>query len=206
MRSIIFLFILSSLQVFAQEYKSIKDPNDCKDKLEKKHQNLNSVQADFTESTHTALLSTPQKASGKMYYKKTNKIRWEKSKPTSQIILMNGKNIRIQENGKEVSDATTKATMKRIQTMMVNMMTGSFLNEVEFSIKYSESSVNYKLNLTPKNDKLKRYIQEIVLVFRKSDCDLKELTLVSSSTNKIVYTFSNMVHNESILETLFTKF
>lgn len=200
------MFILSSLQVFAQEYKSIKDPNDCKDKLEKKHQNLNSVQADFTESTHTALLSTPQKASGKMYYKKTNKIRWEKSKPTSQIILMNGKNIRIQENGKEVSDATTKATMKRIQTMMVNMMTGSFLNEVEFSIKYSESSVNYKLNLTPKNDKLKRYIQEIVLVFRKSDCDLKELTLVSSSTNKIVYTFSNMVHNESILETLFTKF
>lgn len=203
---IILLSLFLSEFIFAQTYTAIKDSKVCKQELEKKHQSIKSVESNFTESTHSSVLTTPQKGSGKMYYQKEGKIRWEKTKPNSQIILMNGKTIRIQENGKEVSDATTKTAMKRIQSLMVKMMTGSFLNDADFTISYFENSSNYKLVLSPKNEKLKRYISEIELIFKKSDLSLKELSLEKNTSNKIVYSFSGMKYNETIDNTKFTNF
>lgn len=197
---------LISITAFGQSYNLLNNNKTCKDELEKKHQDIKAVQADFTESTHSSLLATPQKGSGKMLYKKSDKIRWEKIKPESQVILMNGKSIRIQEKGKEISDATTKTAMKRIQGLMVKMMTGSFLNETEFNIKYYGNSSSYKLVLTPINERLKRYIQTIVLIFKKSDLSLTELSLEKNANDKIVYSFSNMKYNGSIDDTNFTKF
>lgn len=202
--SLFFLLLGSSL--FAQEYTKISDPKACKTALEKQHKDTKSIQADFSETASSSLLSTPQKGSGKMYYKKENKIRWEKIKPDSQIILINGKEVKLQEKGKEVNSASSKMVVKKIQQLMVQMMTGEFLNEKDFKISYYENKSNYKLVLTPKSDKMKRYVAEISLIFGKDDLLLKELTMKQNDTDKLVYNFSNMQQNGTINDTKFTTF
>ncbi len=201
------LFFLSlSTTISAQEYTKINDPKACKAALEKQHKETKSIQADFTETTTSSLLTAAQKGSGKMWYKKENKIRWEKSKPESQVILINGKAVKLQEKGKEVSSASSKIVVKKIQSLMVQMMTGEFLNEKEFKISYFENKSNYKLILTPKSDKMKRYVSEINLIFSRKELTIKELTMMTDSDNKLVYSFSNMEVNGTINDTKFTTF
>lgn len=200
------LFIAISGASFAQEYTKIPDPKGCKTALEKQHKETKSIQSDFSETASSSLLSAPQKGSGKMWYKKEDKIRWEKTKPESQIILINGKTVKLQEKGKEVSSASSKMVVKKIQQLMVQMMTGDFLNEKDFKISYYESKTNYKLVLTPKSDKMKRYVAEISLIFGKEQLLLKELTMKQNETDKLVYSFTNMQQNGTINDSKFTTF
>lgn len=200
------LFIAISGASFAQEYTKISDTKSCKAALEKQHKETKSIQSDFSETSSSSLLSTPQKGTGKMWYKKEDKIRWEKTKPESQIILINGKTVKLQEKGKEVSSASSKMVVKKIQQLMVQMMTGDFLNEKDFKISYYESKTNYKLVLTPKSDKMKRYVAEISLIFGKEQLLLKELTMKQNETDKLVYSFTNMQQNGTINDSKFTTF
>ncbi|MNE05709.1 lipoprotein chaperone [compost metagenome] len=200
------LFLTVSGASFAQEYTKLSDPKACKTALEKQHKETKSIQSDFSETASSSLLSTPQKGSGKMWYKKEDKIRWEKTKPESQIILINGKTVKLQEKGKEVSSASSKMVVKKIQQLMVQMMTGDFLNEKDFKITYYESKTNYKLVLTPKSDKMKRYVAEISLIFGKEQLLLKELTMKQNETDKLIYSFTNMQQNGTINDSKFTTF
>ena len=204
--SSLFLFLLFSTTLSAQDFAKIADPKACKATLEKQHKETKTIQADFTETATSPLLTTAQKGSGKMWYKRENKIRWEKSKPESQIILINGKTVKLQEKGKEVSSASSKMVVKKIQGLMVQMMTGEFLNEKEFKIGYYENKSNYKLVLTPKSDKMKRYVSEIILIFTKKEGTIKELTMMTDKDNKLVYSFSNMEVNGTINDSKFTTF
>lgn len=204
--SSLFFLLLFSATLSAQDFAKITDPKGCKAALEKQHKETKAIQADFTETTTSPLLTAAQKGSGKMWYKKENKIRWEKSKPESQIILINGKTVKLQEKGKEVSSASSKMVVKKIQGLMVQMMTGEFLNEKEFKISYYENKSNYKLVLTPKSDKMKRYVSEIILVFNKKELTIKELTMLTDDNNKLVYSFSNMEVNGTINDSKFTTF
>ncbi len=200
------LFLAVSGASFAQEYTKLSDPKACKAALEKQHKETKSIQSDFSETASSSLLSTPQKGIGKMWYKKEDKIRWEKTKPESQIILINGKTVKLQEKGKEVSSASSKMVVKKIQQLMVQMMTGDFLNEKDFKITYYENKTNYKLVLTPKSDKMKRYVAEISLIFGKEGLLLKELTMKQNETDKLVYSFTNMQQNGTINDSKFTTF
>ncbi|MNJ89041.1 Outer-membrane lipoprotein carrier protein precursor [compost metagenome] len=207
MKLITSLFLLVvTMQVYSQEYTKITDSKTCKAALEKQHKETKSIESDFTETSTSPLLTTPQKGSGKMWYKKENKIRWEKMKPESQVILINGKTVKLQEKGKEVSSASSKMVVKKIQGLMVQMMTGEFLNEKEFKISYYENKTNYKLILTPKSDKMKRYVSEINLLFAKKELTLKELVMLTDNDTKLVYSFSNMEVNGTINDTKFATF
>lgn len=203
--SLFILFALST-QLSAQEYTKIADSKACKAALEKQHKETESIKADFSETATSALLTTAQKATGKMWYKKSDKIRWEKTSPESHIILINGKTVKMKDKGKEVTNASAKMVAKKIQQLMVQMMTGEFLNEKDFKIVYFESKSNYKLVLTPKNDKMKRYVAEISLIFDKKELIIKQLTMSQDESSKLDYKFSNTELNTSIADSKFTTF
>ncbi len=200
------LFLLVSSISFGQEYKKISSPATCKKSIQDHHKSTKSITADFTEKVHSAMFESPQKGSGKLFYKQSDKIRWEHTEPKKQVILINGKSVKMSENGKEVTNATSKAVIKKIQNMMIQMLSGDFLNEKDFNIAYYENANNYKLVLTPKNDRMKRYISQVDLIFEKKALVLKEMSMVEDESEKIVYTFTNTQVNGTIDETKFTKF
>jgi outer membrane lipoprotein carrier protein len=200
------LFTLITSISFAQDYKKISNPASCKKAIQDQHKSAKSISADFHEKVYSEMFETPQKGSGKMFFKQSQKIRWEHTAPKKQVILINGKNVRMSENGKEVKNTASKTILKKVQNIMLQMLSGEFLEEKDFTITYFENTVNYKLVLTPKNDRMARYIAQVELIFEKKSLVLKEMSLIEKENEKIVYTFTNVQVNGAIDESKFTIF
>lgn len=197
--------LLFTCAVSAQEYKKLDQPETCKQALQKKHEDLRTLKADFEEISYNSMLNDQQKSSGIFYFKQNGKIRWENQSPQKRAILINEKNVKLYEDGQEIKNATTKMVVKRVQDLMVKLISGDFLNEADFNISYYENKTNYKLILIPKQARLKKYVQKMELVFNKSTLLLNDLSLFSSDSDKVVYKFTNAKANTSISDTVFTK-
>jgi outer membrane lipoprotein carrier protein len=202
----VIVFSLTFWNCFTQNFKRIENPAVIKNRLEEAHRETKSFSADFIETAHSSMFVKPQKGKGKVYFKKPEKIRWEQTDLKNQIILLNGKSIRISKGGKEVTNEQSKIVFKRIQNMMIQMLSGSFLNEKDFKILYYERNEQIKLHLLPKNQRLSRYIKRIELLFDKKTLTLLEMTMIEDETEKMVYTFFNVSINKTLNDSLFNQF
>ncbi len=80
-----------------------------------------------------------------------------------------------------------------------------FLNEKDFTIAYYENNSNYKLVLTPKNDRMKKRISKIELVFDKTSLLLEQMSMHESADQKVVYVFDSVKTNETIADSKFNQ-
>ena len=175
----------------------------CKTAILKHHQVVKSLTADFSETVYSSMYQQPQKGKGVLKYKDPGKIRWEHLSPKKQAVLINGKSLQLYENGQKVSNPNAKVIAKKVQQLMMQMFSGQFLDEKEFSIQYFENSTAYKLELRPKSERLKRYISRIDLVFEKANLTMKEMCMIEGPTDRILYRFDNVFINQSIPDNQF---
>ncbi|MBL1280469.1 MAG: outer membrane lipoprotein carrier protein LolA [Fluviicola sp.] len=201
-----FALLFVSFGANAQSYSKVKDLAKCKQLINAKAKKTNSISGDFTEEIHSSMFNSAKKASGKMHYEKENKIRWEHLSPKKQIILIDGKKVRMMENGKENTSSTSNRIVKKVQGLMLQLFNGDFLNEKEFSISYYENTKNYKLVLKPKSSRMSKYISSIEMIFDKKLISLTQLALKETEEDKIIYKFTNIVFDKDIPNTIFTKF
>lgn len=202
---VLFFFVTCSV-VWSQEYKKITNPSECKKIIQGHHLSTKSLTADFSEKVFSSMFIVPQKGTGKLYYKQNQYIRWEHKEPQQKVILINGKSIRMSANGKEIAGAKTKFAGKKIQEMITQMLTGAFLDEKDFTVMYYESANLYKLVLTPKNNRISKYISAIDLLFDKKSLVLLEMHMIEEENERIEYTFSNYQMNGIISDDKFLKF
>ncbi len=205
-RFILFILLIVANTTFGQSFTKISNSSTCKAKINAKAKETKSISADFEEVMYSSMFKTPKKAKGKLLYKDPSKIRWEHISPKKQIILIDGAKARFQENGKEVTNPTANKVVKKIQGLMVQLFSGDFLNEKEFSVSYYESSSQHKLILKPKSSRMSRYISSIELLFSKKTALLDEMTMIETAEDKLVYSFSNTQTNGSISDSKFTQF
>src|ERR1700741_1966992 len=92
----VFFVLLSITSASAQEMKSLDSTDKFVLRLKETSKKTNSIVADFTEEKISSYLKEPQKSSGVFYYKKANKLRWEKTKPLKYIFISNGDKVKIQ--------------------------------------------------------------------------------------------------------------
>ena len=210
MFSMIRLLLISSLFFsfisISDGYTLVKDSSICSRKILEKSTLTNTLSANFSERKISSLYNTPKTAKGKLFFKKNDKIRWEHFDPNHQVILINGKKIKYQENHKEIKNTTSTMVVKKIQKLMLNLINGNFLAQKEFLINYYENNQNYKLILKPLNKKIGRYLSEVDLIFDKNSLELKEMELCENETEKVEYTFSNIQINKSIDDSNFSNF
>jgi|TARA_R110000737_G_scaffold352922_1_gene401053 outer membrane lipoprotein carrier protein len=204
--SLLLVFTFVSLSYFAQDFKKISDPTACRASILKKQKATKTLTADFKETIYSSMFNTPQKANGELNYKQTDKIRWEHTSPTKKVMLIDGSKIKYSENGVEIKDPSTKAVVKKIQNLMVKMLSGDFLDGKDFTIYYYESGSEFKLKLKPKSSRMSKYIESVVLIFNKSDLLLNEMSLIEDEDEKIVYSFNNVKSNSTISDSKFQSF
>lgn len=203
---LIFLLLALCSPVFTQDFPKAKNPTSIKQKIEQKHHSTKTIRADFQEEVSSVMFATTQKGNGTLDFKKEDKIRWETLHPQKQIILINGSSIKLSENGKNVSNPATTKVVKKVQGLMLSMLSGDFLSEKDFSIEYYENAKFYKLVLRPKHPRMSKYVVQIDLLFHKSTLLLHQMYLLESKEQKVVYTFSNVKANESINDQRFNQF
>ncbi len=204
-RILIGTFLFLAITSFGQSWTRIKNTSDCKSKIEQKTQNTHAISANFDEKIYSSMYNHPKSGAGLLKYKKANKIRWEHTSPKKEIVLINGSKVRLYENGKENKSAASSQVIKKVQSLMMQLFSGEFLNEREFNIEYYENSSEYKLHLKPKSSRMSRYITRVEMYFNKKNLHLNKMVLLESEDERIEYAFSSVVLNGQLSDANFTQ-
>lgn len=199
------LLFVASLS-FGQSYSKVSNTSVVKSKINAKAKSTKSISANFSEEVHSSMFNSAKKASGKLNYKQSDKIRWEHISPKKQTILINGSKVQMKEDGKIVDNVATNRIVKKVQSLMMQLFNGDFLNEKEFTIGYYENQSNYKLVLKPKSSRMSKYISSIEMVFNKKNLELSQMNMIETEDDFVEYKFTSVIMNKPISDTKFTQF
>ncbi len=197
-------FMLTSFTVNNENFVKVKDKTKILNELKSVAGKTTTIQADFTEEKYLAAFKNPQISSGKFYYKATDKMRWEQQKPFEYIILINGKSLRIKENGKEKKIPANGRIALKINDFMLKIIKGDFEND-DFETLCYQSNNRYKLELTPKTKQIRKIYTKFELFFSKKDKRLQQIIFFEANGNKKITTYSNQKYNENISDKIFNQ-
>lgn len=184
-------------------FKEIKNPSAVLAKLQEVSKATKTISTDFTETKHIAVLTTPQIATGKMYYKQQDKMKWMQQKPFEYIILINGEQLRIKDNGKEKSFSEGGKIASRINKFMMGLIQGDYQDSRGYTSKFFESGDRYLVELTPTVKSLSKVYDKLELYFDKKEYRLHRIKFFEASGDLRDVEFHDQIYNGKIEESVF---
>lgn len=202
--SVMVFLCMSFIQTTAQPFLPASDPGKILAQLKKQNSGTSTLQADFREEKHLTILKEPQISSGKFYYQKNDKMRWEQQLPYPYIMLITGDKLLIRENGVTKDVSATSRMAGKMKNMLLELIRGDFQSSNAFEVKVFESTESFMINLTPIEKRLKNYYQEIHMVFSRKSLHLQELKFLEKKGNYTVTRFQNEKVNQRINSEIFS--
>ena len=199
------LFIWIPVLVNAQQ-QPLNNPEEFTEKLKQASISNNSIKADFVEQRFMSALKEPQTSFGIFYYKKENKLRWEKTKPTSYVFISENNKVRVKENNHEKDVSSYNQVVGRIKDLMLTLVNGDFSNGKQFDPQYFQTKSEYIVKLKPRNKRMSNAFDYIQLSFNKKNLLLEELAFYEKSGDRNIMKFSNQMVNTELSDSLFKNF
>ncbi|HRC92063.1 MAG TPA: outer membrane lipoprotein carrier protein LolA [Bacteroidia bacterium] len=199
------LFIWIPVLVKAQ-LEPLNNPAELTEKLKQASISNNSIKADFTEQRFMSALKEPQTSYGIFYYKKENKLRWEKTKPSSYVFISENNKVRVKENNHEKDVSSYNQVVGRIKDLMLTLVNGDFSNGKQFDPQYFQTKTEYIVKLKPRNKRMSNAFDYIQLSFNKKNLLLEELAFYEKSGDRNIMKFSNQMVNQELNDSLFKNF
>jgi outer membrane lipoprotein-sorting protein len=208
MKSTILIFILLVSVLLANSQTiletKVKDPSKLVEQVGIFSQKTNTITADFTQVKDMSFLEEKATSSGKFYFEKEKKLRWEYTEPFAYAIILNGERIRIIDEGKVKDfDAGSNRMFLEISNVMTGMVNGTLLTGNQFITTWSEAEGYYKALLNPTSPAMKDYLDHIELKLNKADYSVEELKMFEKSGDYTHITFRNKKLNETIPADIF---
>tara|TARA_Y100000782_G_C10187652_1_gene267762 strand:- start:683 stop:1315 length:633 start_codon:yes stop_codon:yes gene_type:complete len=200
------VFILLSYTVIAQgDLTPVSDPTELKQGIEKMAQNTSTIQASFTQNKYLSILSNKLVSNGSLYFKKPQHVKWAYEKPYEYVIVLDGKQISISDEGKvNTFDVSSSKVFQQVNSLIVSSVRGDILQEDQFNISYFKSGASYVAKLVPKDANIKEYLSEIEVHFNKEDFSVDQLLMIEPSGDYTDITFNNKKLNQSLSDGVFS--
>jgi outer membrane lipoprotein-sorting protein len=169
---------------------------------------ISTIQSDMMQVKHLSMLKDKLISKGKFYFQKENKVRLEYQTPFKYILLINGTKISIKDNDAKTSrfDAGSNPIFKQINSLMIDCVKGSFLENKNFAVTVFENKTNVLFQLTPTEKGLKTYFKNIHIYVAKSDYAVQKIQMTEVGGDYTIITFQNKTTNAAIPATVFTSF
>jgi len=211
---VIFCVVTIPFMVFAQEQQAPQEPlkEPLKGKagafarIEKTVSTIHAVTSEFRQERRLAMLKEPVASTGRFYYEKPDKLRWEFVNPDPSGFLVNGK-LAKQWKGKnnppEAFDLQQNTVMRAIVDQILAWTKADF---VWVEQRYAVSVVKEDpivLKLVPKSSKEKKYIDHILISFEADTHYTSAVDIVEKGGDSTRLTFFNMLINNSPQKELF---
>lgn len=207
MRLTIAFILFLSIPVLANaQQEPLSNPAELTEKLRQAGISNNSIKADFIEQRFMSALKEPQTSYGIFYYKKENKLRWEKTKPTSYVFISENNKVRVKENNHEKDVSSYNQVVGRIKDLMLTLVNGDFSNGKQFDPQYFQTKSEYIVKLKPRNKRMSLTFDYIQLSFNKKNLLLEELAFYEKSGDRNIMKFSNQMVNTELSDSLFKNF
>lgn len=166
---------------------------------------LKSMSCNFVQTKYLSLLSDKMVSEGKMYYRQSDKLRWEYTSPYSYLFIFNGSKVYVGgKNRKDVIDTNTNKVFKEVARIMMSTVTGKALsNSTDFNVDIETSGNNWTVTLVPKKKDIKQMFTKIVLTFTKSDTMISEINIYEKNGDRTNIKLKDITTNTSLNENLF---
>ena len=199
--------ILCSTSLSAQYQKATEEQkNEVVSKITKASGDMTTMQSDFTQVKELSFMDDKVTSEGKMYYKKTNKIRWEYVKPYKYVFSMDGQNISIKSGDGNAATMPVKSNKMfgEISRVMTGGISGSGLvNSPDFDSQFMVGKDDYQIILTPKKKEIKDLFSSVQLYIGKSDNRIRSVELIENGGDKTTITLQNVKVNAAIDDAIF---
>ncbi|MDR2679504.1 MAG: outer membrane lipoprotein carrier protein LolA [Tannerella sp.] len=166
---------------------------------------MTTLRGDFVQVKELSFMDDKVTSEGKMYYRKTDKIRWEYTKPYKYVFTMDGKNVRLGDKTNKVPVNSSKM-FGEISKIMVGGVSGSGLvGSPDFDAAFMVGKDDYKIILTPKKKEIKDLFSTVLLYVGQSDSRIRSVELVEKSGDKTTITLKNVQINAAINDNIFSE-
>jgi outer membrane lipoprotein-sorting protein len=206
MNNWILVFTISVLTIVgkAQDFKPVEDKSTFQNALKNSSEKVKSITANFSQIKYLSFMEEEVKSSGKFYFIKPDKVRWEYTSPTSYFIVINGNQLITFMNGKKtVIDASKNKTFGEINKIMVGSINGEIANHPDFKSTLYESTSAYRLNLVPQSKALKEVMNEIIIWFDKGNMAVNQIKMLEASGDYSIISLADKNLNATISSDLF---
>ncbi|MBL6446522.1 outer membrane lipoprotein carrier protein LolA [Fulvivirga sp. 29W222] len=203
---LIYLIMFPSMLLFQNDdFVSMKDIQSFKKGINQMASTTNTIQAKFNQNKYLSILSNGVESSGTMHFKKPDLLKWSYTNPYNYAILLNGEEIKINDEGKVNSfEIKNSKIFKELNDLIINSVRGNVLQEERFDISYLENNELYLTRLNPQEEQLKSYVKQIDIYFEKSDYTVNRIQLFEYEGDYTLITFHNKKINASIPDSEFS--
>jgi outer membrane lipoprotein-sorting protein len=198
---------LASFSGYAQfaGYRSIQDIAVFKKQFTTESAKVMSIACDFSQEKTLTALTEKITSKGKFWFKRSNKLRLEYTKPFVYLIVMNGDKMLVKDNQKENRiNVKSNRLFQQVNRIMIDCVQGNILDSKDFTTRVFENGTTFLLEMTPVSKALQEFFQTILLAVDKKDYSAKSITMNEPMGDMTLILFERKKLNEPLPETLFT--
>ncbi len=166
---------------------------------------LSSIQANFIQEKHLKILARPLLSKGIFVFQAPASLRWQYLSPIQSLLLMNGGRAQkfVQQNGRLVEEPGMGMNAMQIVSREIGQwLAGNFTDNPAFAAELQPGKM---IVLTPRQEGLAQLISRIELKLDDRPGLIRSVTIYEGDDSFTRLIFSNVVLNQDIVPTVFTR-
>lgn len=174
-------------------------------KINKAAAGIKTMSCSFTQTKHLKMLSDKMVSKGHLYYRQSDKLRWEYTSPYQYLFIFNGTKVFVgNKSRRDVIDTNTNKVFKEIARIMMNTVTGKALSDTnDFAVEIASEGTDWVVTMTPKKKDLKQMFSRVVLTFAKSNLLISQVNIFEKNGDKTNIQLTDVSYNAAVNEALF---
>lgn len=201
---LLLLFALVAYTTGAQTFTPVKDVPAVVQKITEASKKINTIQCDIEQQKQVSMLADKAVSKGKFYFKRTNMVRIDNTKPTKNLVVMNAGKMLVQDDKKTSKmDMHRSKMFQQLSNIIIGSIDGSLFTGKDFKVSYAESKTQVQVTLKPVSKTLANYLSTIELVLDKKDYTAVSLQMNEPSGDNTLLLFTNKQLNVAVADELF---
>jgi len=166
---------------------------------------VKTMECDFVQTKQLKLLNDKLVSKGRMYYRQSDKLRWEYRSPYTYTFILNGQKVLLKNARKtDVIDTSQNKIFREIARMMMSSVVGDCLgNDKDFKTAIATTPTEWVATLEPKRKDMRQMFRQIILHFNRTKKMVSSVELIEPKGDKTVIELQNVKTNAPVADTLF---
>lgn len=201
----IVLFALMPSAYAQETFVKLRDVESFTSELAARTSAVESIYASVRQEKYLSVFSAKVVSKGVFAWEKPDRLCLDYRTPSPYKIVIDGDRLLTLNAGKS-SSASLKGNpvMSQMRSLMAACITGDLSRMGNgFSMEYSESASEYRVEIVPESSQFRGYISRMVISLDRKDLSVNSLTMYENETDYTEYVFYDKKFNQKIPDSVF---
>lgn len=204
MKKILLLIVMMLITTlaFSQNYTAAQ----VRQRINNAALSMGSMSCDFVQTKTVKMLKKEMVSYGKMYYEKSNKLRWEYTSPYKYIFILNGQTVWLKNSkGDNKINVAQSKMFKEITRIMMSSVLGTCVsNNKDFKVSLQGHGRSWQAVMTPLRNPMKQMFGQIIVYFDMGKSMVSNVKMVEKNGDTTFITLKNVKTNIPVNAKIFS--